>query len=1616
MQTLHPILQALADRLLTSPDDPLRLDSTMLGIGSEAIIQLFDEVLFQDFLSLTSAQIAPNTDNYSLLVSGIAVDPHFDVANMNLLCTFSILNNSTLSLNVKLTPPALSNWTFPTSFYELEGTFFQTLSYTSPAFILSTHDYHDTDLDIDVVAGASFYILPTGLDGPLAPASLLTNNTPSQLPPFYGPLIEDNFSRQLTLHMPFSNITLDLSGIPTIGMSESALVLSDTHSVQPEYVLATISVQGNVQIGNVILPLYTQLPTSISYWQIGLLPNRRVSLPDIVQFLGSISGSDLTAVLPGQIIDLPDFYVDMFNVTFDMDNLQFQALNLAISSDSNLWTLIPDFLSLDRIALELDVQRVVQSDRQIRTDISGTISGTFEIVDTVAVTAQINLPNAANVLTLTTSSNLSISLDDLTRYVGGVSLHTLLPGDVGSIGDFTLARSSLTIDLGTPNLIGFDFNLFSTNDWVIIPNRLVMKNINLTMRVNQPLGEREIIGFIRGTIGIGQADVEVNISRELPSMDWEMQVRAYVIPLPSLSDMTTLVDSDLNSYLPDGLGSTRFMINDLAIDLNLSNTTITQISFVLSAELNWRLYLSQDNQMSFFEFSQVNIGIRRSETDLIGFILANFQLAGVNLEVFAERTSEGWQFNSSTGEGQAIAIGLLINDLANVFGNVFLPAAIAGMTIENLMVSFNSATRNFSFMCEGTLPLNSRDFDILLTIDITRNESDGTYTKHFGGRIMIGRLQFDLLFVQEAASNHFVAVYSHTAEAQALNVRALVSLLSDTVAAYIPDNLEINLRDVVLAFSRDDTATKFLFALDIATAINLSQLPLIGPILPSEQTIRVDDLKIVVASAALSQEEVTAFNSLIPAASARLQVQPLAEGFSLSAAINFGSVQQMLNLPVAAGVTDSMAPAPPASMAANVTAADNARWFTLQKSFGPVHLERIGVQYQDAVVAFLLDAALSAAGLTLSLDGLSVSSPLNQFVPQFNLRGLGIDYRSGPVEIGGAFLRQQVQAGGETYDEYDGQAVIKTEALTLSAIGSYARLDGHPSLFIYAVLDYPLGGPAFFFVTGLSAGFGYNRTLRVPGIEQIVQFPLVAEAINNPGTRNDLAQELQNLRQYIPIGVGDNFLAVGVKFTSFKIIDSFALVTVSFGRRFELDVLGLSTLIVPTPETGNVVTPLAEVQMAMKASFIPDDGFLGVSAQLTNASYILSRNCHLTGGFAFYSWFAGENAGDFVQTLGGYHPRLRPPEHYPQVPRLGFNWRVNDELSLKGQAYYALTPSALMAGGRLEATWRSGSLKACFVAGADFLLAWKPYHYEAHAFVDIAVAYTFRFFGTHHISAHLGADLQISGPEFSGRAHVQWSVISFDVTFGRPARRRPQAINWDTFRTSFLPDDTTVICSLSVQEGLVNSAASGESVDWIVNPKGFTLLTNALIPSEEAYLHTTAIDLTASGHRTDFGIGPMAVPAADLTTWQTITITRDGEHVEEAFTLTPVLKSVPIGLWGQSLMPNLNGPRVIENTLAGFTIVPKNPPAPGATTAIDRGRLQFATVSLDDVYDWAAIPSLVAQTMDEPARRQALRDSILAQDTVTVREQLLATLGFEPEINLNQSIADTFVIAPQIAV
>jgi hypothetical protein len=907
-----------------------------------------------------------------------------------------------------------------------------------------------------------------------------------------------------------------------------------------------------------------------------------------------------------------------------------------------------------------------------------------------------------------------------------------------------------------------------------------------------------------------------------------------------------------------------------------------------------------------------------------GGISAAATLGGVPFQVEASYDSSlsGWEFKGCMAPEKPLAIAAFIDKLFDELGvHAKCPPALANAEIDVLSVSINTATTACAFCCSVRLPLsNGKELDIALLVDIASGSA------RFDGSVTLGSMVFDLIFDQTPDGKTLVASFAD-AEPTLVTLGELVAMVSGEPGDFGQGQpLAFSVNSALFVLERKGAEAQWLLAADVQTRLDFGGLPLVGASFAPGQGARLLFQPLLTSGGV----DTGALAGLVHEGGLTLPATAPAKGLSLTTRVSLGAEVIPLGLPLAmrqgemvhdasVGSASASAPAP------GVATVDDASWIAVQKAFGPLALERVGVRFQDGALHLLLDAHLSVAGLTLGLEGFGARVDLahpSHVNPV--LDGIGIDFRSPTLQIGGSLLRQPWKGDQQTVDEYLGTAVVRTAAFSIDAIGSYRTVDGQPSLFVYASLDYPIGGPAFFFVTGLAAAFGYNRSFKLPPIDQLAGFPLLAAGAGKPlapggdGLRDTSAK----LRPYIPAEVGAVFLGVGVRFNSFKTIESSALLTASFGRDVSFDLIGRSTLIMPAGATREQAVAL--IEMAWLASYRPADGLLALQAQLSPESYVFSKDCHLTGGFAFHSWFSGEHEGDFVLTAGGYHPRfdLASRPHYPRVPRLGVAWKVSDALSIKGDAYYALTSSAAMAGGHLEMVWEQFPYKAWCKAGIDCLFDWKPLHYVGDAYVELGVSYTLELGGTRHITVEVGADLSIWGPPFSGTARVNMSLFSFDVSFG--SKKAPPApvhlFDHDaktpgTGFSAMLPDVRT-LCAVSVVGGLEGSGTKNGEKVWRVNAKALRLVVDSAIPSKVLNTQGMATAPPQAGAKPEavalsrFGIAPMAAGHDAVTSSMTITVTKrvkggpDRQAVDihwkpVHFQYRPRIKGYPAALWGE---------------------------------------------------------------------------------------------------------------------
>lgn len=471
----------------------------------------------------------------------------------------------------------------------------------------------------------------------------------------------------------------------------------------------------------------------------------------------------------------------------------------------------------------------------------------------------------------------------------------------------------------------------------------------------------------------------------------------------------------------------------------------------------------------------------------------------------------------------------------------------------------------------------------------------------------------------------------------------------------------------------------------------------------------------------------------------------------------------------------------------------SVHWLDVGKDAGPLHLSRLGFSMDEGSVAVYVDAGVRLSVLMLEFMGLSLSLPFQAGkAVDYGLSGVAVSVSKPPLSInGGLYL-----AGRREERIYTGQVMVRFQDFGLTALCSYGELaGGEPSLFAWLLLEASIGGPPAFFVTGIAGGFGYNRTIRLPSkVQDAGKFPFVAAAMGKGDLKASMtpAQVLVAMNEYIRPQNNQYFLSVGIRFTSFGVVESFALVNLEFGERFELSFLGISKLSMPVGSG----TPMAYIELAIKAVFAPDDGLFGVEGALSSSSYLLNQNCRPQGGFAFFLWYGeNEHAGDFVITLGGYRSGFFV-SHYPKADRIGVNWKMSSELTLAAEFYFALIPSGVMMGGNLGITYEWRRLKAWLRVWAEFFMQWEPFLYEISVGVSVGASYRWDFFPFYKtFTVELGASLELWGPPFGGKAHISWFVISFTIKFGE-GRPSPGVIGWDTFADQFLKenkDETAVV-------------------------------------------------------------------------------------------------------------------------------------------------------------------------------------------------------------------------------
>ncbi|GHI10531.1 hypothetical protein AQI88_31135 [Streptomyces cellostaticus] len=1175
------------------------------------------------------------------------------------------------------------------------------------------------------------------------------------------------------------------------------------------------------------------------------------------------------------------------------------------------------------------------------------------------------------------------SLADLAGTPGGDGF--ALPSDVPQAQGLSLGALSVSFGPGdgggAAQLLSMWLRVEMNTQWALAGGQLVVHGLNAQFGVVLPRSKPRVQTVLGGEVVLAN-DIAVDVEIAFPDREISASL-GRPVPLKPLMDR----------HFP-GLPVPALTVEDLTL---WGSAAPGASGYGVDAELSdvWQL-------ADGVKLSRVALSAAKQGTDTTASLDALWNLDETVLDVHGEwATGTGWKLTASASNVSP----------ADIFGRFGIapPPILKDVTIDHIGVSYDGKDQKFHLDVTGTFPLGELKAALSLTVDLAkRSGGQPGYDQRYTGSLSLeipqhgGEPRTMTFTLADAQHAEFTASWE---DAKGVSPADLATLLGVDAPAEILAKLgsvtSVRLRyastdksvvfaartvdggSLVLVSQRDKSGGHAWVArVSVALSAALSQVPLLEGQIPADQDVAVRALGVLLASDALTAARTAELNRALAACDDKQPALPadgLGKGAAFSISLQLPGRTELTSLVVRgdrlggafAGRRQLTAKGPHIAGAADAAGGVNAAftaagpgasmplvaWADVQRAVGPLRLRRVGVGYADGTVWVLFDASLGMAGLVLGVEGLGLGIPLaHPDRPEIRLDGLSVAYSKPPLAVKGALVNRPPD------DQYallvQGVLVLSAAKFGLSVLGAYARSKDRPdatSMFLYGKASGKFGGPPPLQITGIMAGLGFNTSVTLPDGDRVLDFPFLKDLTStDPGT--DPMEVLQTLMAggrdaWVRPAVGQMWFAAGLEFSVAEFLQGQGLLVLEVGDDFAVALLGTADARFPRG-TGKAY---ARAQLGLSAKYRASEGVLKLTAQLAPGSFVIDEACVLTGGFALYVWMDDAHAGDFVLTLGGYHPRFPVPKHYPSVPRLGFSWPVTQQLTISGGSYFALTPGALMAGGALDVNYRSGKLHAWLTAYADMLIEWAPFRFDVGIGISIGVSYVLDLWLVREtIRVEVGASLRLWGPPTAGEVTVHLWFISFTIAFGGGRAQDDRPAPWSEVVKQLPAREDAV--RLTPMDGLSAARAEDERGRdlWIATPGVFSFAVRAAVPVTMLRLSDGDAATEIAGRAVN--LRPRRAEGRDLDSALTVTLSR-GSASQPLGDWYPdsgaeARNSLPAALWGPyDGKLTVDSVQWADDQLMGVDLrlpLPRQGGSPGEITA--------GTLAHDDRFPDGALP------------------------------------------------------------
>jgi hypothetical protein len=366
-----------------------------------------------------------------------------------------------------------------------------------------------------------------------------------------------------------------------------------------------------------------------------------------------------------------------------------------------------------------------------------------------------------------------------------------------------------------------------------------------------------------------------------------------------------------------------------------------------------------------------------------------------------------------------------------------------------------------------------------------------------------------------------------------------------------------------------------------------------------------------------------------------------------------------------------------------------------------------------------------------------------------------------PSGVGLAIDAGVVKGGGYLFLDYDKGEYAGALELTFSEIVSLKAIgiintkmpDGTPGFSLLIIISAEFG-------TGLQLGFGFvllgvggllglNRRMNLQPLAEGVRSGAVNGIMFPTNIVENAPRIISDLRTFFPIEEGKFLIGPMAKLGW----GTPALVTVSLGIIIEIPgniaILGILKVALPTEEAAILI-----LQINFIGAIEFDKNRLWFFASLYD-----SRILFITIEGEMGLLVAWGSDGNFVVSVGGFHPAFNPPPlPFPSPVRLSLNVLNESWGRIRVMAYFAVTSNTVQFGARAELYFGFSALNVDGHIAFDALFQFSPFYF----ILSLSASLSVKVFGIGLFSVRV--EMSLEGPTpYRAKGSGSISLLFFDV-------------------------------------------------------------------------------------------------------------------------------------------------------------------------------------------------------------------------------------------------------------